>query len=58
MTISNLEKELFEKQKNKIELEKAYNKFKNIDEHRKIVIKNKLFLKEENERIILYELKN
>lgn len=58
MTISNLEKELFEKQKNKIKLEKAYNKFKNIDEHRKIVIKNKLFLKEENERIILYELKN
>ena len=58
MTISNLEKELFEKQKNKIKLENAYNKFKNIDEHRKIVIKNKLFLKEENERIILYELKN
>ena len=56
--ISNLEKEIIDKEQNQKKLEKGYNKFKNIDEYRKIVIKNKLFLKEENERIILYESNN
>ena len=56
--ISNLEREIVDKEQNQNRLEKGYNKFKNIDEYRKIVIKNKLFLKEENERIILYELNN
>ena len=58
ITISNLKKEMFEKEKNQNKLEKGYSKFKNNAEYRKIVIKNKLFLKEENERIILYELNN
>ena len=56
--ISNLEREIVDKEQNQNKLEKDYNKFKNISEYRKIVIKNKLFLKEENERIILYELYN
>ena len=56
--ISNLEREIVDKEQNQNRLEKGYNKFKNTSEYRKIVIKNKLFLKEENERIILYELNN
>ncbi len=58
LSITKLKNELKNKERQKQKLEDRYFKFKNIPEYRKMIIKNKLFLKEQNERIILYESSN
>tara|TARA_B100001057_G_scaffold349554_1_gene351003 strand:- start:894 stop:1181 length:288 start_codon:yes stop_codon:yes gene_type:complete len=56
--VRNKEELLNQKLSEKISLENKINQFKNSEEFKELIIKEKLFLKKKDDKLIFYELDN
>ena len=56
--INDKKKLLAEKEKIKIELERQISSFSNSEIFKELILKEKLFLKNKNDKLLLYELDN